>query len=592
MSNGRRKYNDSMSMDDYSDIIVADQSSKFRKSSSGIGNIGYQQQQQHQSRRRGRPNLRLPSSRPYNGNDPSVSTGSTSTRRFTMEEDILRHHPERLGNKHKNHRYTPRLQQQLQQQQQQQHVPRQIPSLESLVQKPKPGNARDPTENNRMHRNTGAIPGKSLSSSSPGRRKQTKARQTPKQKPKRQTKQSPNTKPKTSSNGTPKKKNKLKMLNCFASSSNKHQYNDEEALRQQALIAREQYGRNLAKSNSKDIYSFDHGDNGNSPTAGMSVMTMGSNDIYKDIARSISSRSTTRHSNDRSNMSSGSNSTSTKEILEDLREEENELNSSSASSNEERGGSFINLSISDIEEQLEKRESVPLSAVERKQVETNHHRHHQAEIKKQAHAKPRQPYSIASYHQSQRIQQQQQQQQQYQYHQHHEEMRISATRSIVKGKVTPPRGAVSTSWMTKPSSSKAPRGYSGALDTSYQSGSAMSNTTTSQTTTSVVNLARERRYNNNPRQQKQQTIGPRCHFCGGPHWIYDCPHMDESSSGRRRRRGGPDYCEDDNTSEGVSTTTGESSTMDSTASSIGGCGNSHHQSDLLQCQPCFQDMRL
>ena len=142
--------------------------------------------------------------------------------------------------------------------------------------------------------------------------------------------------------------NKLKMLNCFAGSSNKHRYDDAEALRQQALIARAHYGRTLP--NNPTQHSVNPSDLGNSPT---STNTMRTEDCFFDTS-SASTRLRQRK-----------NYHHTQHILEDLHEEEH---SPSNSSGEDRGGSFINLSISDIEDRLEQREAVPISTVEEKRT--------------------------------------------------------------------------------------------------------------------------------------------------------------------------------------------------------------------------------
>jgi hypothetical protein len=130
-------------------------------------------------------------------------------------------------------------------------------------------------------------------------------------------------------------------------------------------------------------------------------------------------------------------------------------------------------------------------------------------------------------------------------------------------------------------------------------GSAM-NTTSSTTTTSVINLAglKEQMH---PRPPKN--LGPRCHFCGGDHWIYNCPHMDESEEGRRRRAGKEprrksnrrndgeyedDSYADDERSESLNDSL--NTTMDTTVtdSSAVGCGTQSHP---LQCRPCFKMRR-
>eukprot|EP00533_Pseudo-nitzschia_delicatissima_P000109 CAMPEP_0116090390 /NCGR_PEP_ID=MMETSP0327-20121206/6951_1 /TAXON_ID=44447 /ORGANISM="Pseudo-nitzschia delicatissima, Strain B596" /LENGTH=563 /DNA_ID=CAMNT_0003581681 /DNA_START=171 /DNA_END=1862 /DNA_ORIENTATION=- len=547
-----------MSMDAYSDIVIADQSSKFRKNQSSINaSAGYQQ---NQSRRRGRNNLHLPETRQHRGinsANASVSTGSASSRRSTMEDDMMQHW--RKSNNSREYRSP-----------QQKHSPREMPALESLVQKPKPSNERVQTEKNRMHRNTEVILGNGKSHSRANRHKNYKPKQKP-QKPQ---------KPKN--NGM----SKLKKLNCFAS-SNKPRIDDEEARRHQALITRQHYGRVVSKINSKDFHCFDE-DNygeGNSLAAGMSVITVGSKDCYKDTARSISSRTTTRHRNDkpiaarrgRSGITHKSSNSSPKDILEDLQEEEEEL--TSAYSYEERAGSFINLSVSDIEEQIEKRDVMSPSAVERQWSEAQQksiQEQQQIQLQKQREMELRQQRDAQT--QRQKLQ----------------EQRISATTSVVQGVVTPPRGAGSKSLMTKPSS-KEHNGDGSfqepSLNYTIHSESPMNNTSrTSQTTTSVVNLARERQQYEQQQQPgmipkvQQQTIGPRCHFCGGPHWIYNCPHMDESSEGRRKRREG--YVVNDETSADMTTATGTSS--DSTTSSLTFCGKGKVQSNPLQCQVCLR----
>lgn len=559
-----------MSMDAYSDIVIADQSSKFKKTQSSINaSSGYQQNmyQQNQSRRRGRNNLHLPESRQQRGinsANASVSTGSTSTKRSTMEEDMMQHW--RMSNHSREHRSP-----------QQKHSPREVPALESLVQKPKPSNERVQTEKNRMHRNTEVILGNGKPNSRANRHKNYKPQKT--QKPK--------------NNGM----SKLKKLNCFAS-SNKPRVDDEEARRHQALIARQHYGRVVSKINSKDFHCFDE-DNygeGNSLAAGMSVITMGSKDCYKDTARSISSRTTTRHRNDkpiaarrgRSGVTNKSSNSSPRDILEDLQEEEQEL--ASIYSYEERAGSFINLSVSDIEEQLEKRDVHVMSPsnVEREWSETQQK---SIQEQQQMNLQKQREMELKKQREAQKLKQREAQTQRQKLQ---EQQRISATTSVVQGVVTPPRGAGSNSLMTKPSS-KEHKGDGSfqepSLNYTIHSQSPMNNTSrTSQTTTSVVNLARERQEYEQQQQPgkipkvPQQTIGPRCHFCGGPHWIYNCPHMDESSEGRRKRREG--YVVNDETSADMTTTTGTSS--DSTTSSLTFCGNGKVQSNPLQCQVCLR----
>eukprot|EP00531_Pseudo-nitzschia_arenysensis_P018372 CAMPEP_0116140400 /NCGR_PEP_ID=MMETSP0329-20121206/13823_1 /TAXON_ID=697910 /ORGANISM="Pseudo-nitzschia arenysensis, Strain B593" /LENGTH=564 /DNA_ID=CAMNT_0003635503 /DNA_START=172 /DNA_END=1863 /DNA_ORIENTATION=- len=559
----RSKHNDSMSMDDYSDIVIADQSSKFRTSASGIDvRSGYHQKP---SRRRGRNNLHLPQTRQHRGFDPATASVSS---RSTMEEDMVRLYPERFENEYRSP--------------QQKHVPREVPILESLVKKPKPANNTKQlqSEKSRKHKKSEVAPGNGKSASRATRRKTPKAKSPAKP----QTSQKPQ---KSKNSGM----SKLKKLNCFAS-SNKPQCDDQEGRRQQALIARQHYGRVVPKIDSRDFHCLDE-DNygeGNSLAAGMSVITVGSKDCYKDTARSISSRTTARHRNDKPKPIVPRRSRSNaRDILEDLREEEIELNT--AYSNEEQcAGSFINLSVSDIEDQLEKREATPLSTLERRHSEAQHHHQKQAmqaQLQAEAHANAMRNSPIQAQGENQR-----------------QEQRISATTSVVQGVVTPPRGAGSKSLTAKSSSSKPHRrdGESyeePSITYTYHSGSTMNNaSSTSQTTTSVVNLARQQQQQQQQYMQRQsskgskQTIGPRCHFCGGSHWIYNCPHMDESAEGRMKRREGYAY-PDDETSADVTTTTGESSaalntTSDSTTSSSLGpiCGK--NQSHPLQCQPCLR----
>ena len=517
-----RWQHDNMSMDDYSHFSVVDQSAKFQKSASGVRN---------------------------NNPRPSSSARTQTAARSRMDNDgIMRRrqmHP----------------QQKLYQQQQNrpQHRSHHLPqhhasTLESLVQKPKSFNSKQSTA------------------------ERTKAPETtrkPKQGPKQQPRSQPKPKPS-------KTKNKLKLLNCFANShQNKDKYDDPEALRQQALIAREQYSR--------------RNQNALSPTS------MATQDVYFDT-KSIASRSTAKHRNHHQNRSQRRthNHHNAQHILEDLQEEEQY---DSNGSGEDRGGSFINLSISDIEERFERRDAVPLQSGEEQQQQvamqhaqmayesaTTYQNIHQTTIpspqeqnipgknaKEQTNAvqatrpiqtpptqyeqyqqqlhrqlqirtnaldskrptkveqrrrsEPRQPLT------KQEKQQQQQQKQEYYKH------RLSG--NITPVGATTPQKAIP--WIKPQSSPPAARTVNTSFGESEQD--------TSQSTTE---------------HKENIPSGPLCHFCGGPHWVYDCPHMDESTAASRRRRQRYYEYDDDES---------DFSSLESYPS---------RQSNLLQCQPCLK----
>ena len=454
-------------------------------------------------------------------------------------------------------------QQQLYQQQQyrpqKQHRSNHLPqhhasTLESLVQKPKS-----------FHSKPSSMERTKAPESSPATRKPNKG---PKQ-----------TQPKPKSS---KAKNKLKLLNCFANShQNKHnKYDDPEALRQQALIAREQYSRRNRNNH-----------NALSPTS------MATQDVYFDT-KSMASRSTAKHRNHQSRRNH--NHRNAQHILEDLQEEEHY---DSNGSGEDRGGSFINLSISDIEERFERRDAVPLHSGEEQQQVAKHHAekayesatkyetlyqnaipspqeqnipgknameqtnsirptpptqapptqyqqyqqqlHRQLQIQPQRipgtnalDFKPSEPPKVEQRHRPEPRQpltkekKQQQQQQKQEYYKH----RLSG--NITPVGTTTPQKAIP--WI-KPQSSP-PTARESEHDTSQS------------TTEHKENIP----------------SGSLCHFCGGPHWIYSCPHMDESTAASRRRR--QRYYEYDDEES-------DFSSLESYTS---------RQSNLLQCQPCLK----
>ncbi len=530
--NDRRWQNDSMSMDDYSDIAIIDQSPKFQKSHNGLDKQSY---------------LRT----------------SPATRSSTQQNTLRRPRQNHHQNHHQQHQH--------QHQQHQQHRPHHLPqkhssTLESLVQKPKSFHSTTSTEKIKRPESHATKHSSKTTKTTP------------------QTKKS--------------KMNKLKMLNCFAGSSNKHRHDDPEALRQQALIARAHYGRTVPNIPTKDVRSFNQPDMGNSPT---STTTMRTEDCFFDAGRSIAS--TRRRTRQRKTYHHD-----TQHILEDLHEEEQ---SPSNSSGEDRGGSFINLSISDIEDRLGQREAVPFSTVEEKRAKGN-----QQQVAMQEHQQAQKAYGSTTIYQTMPIpsppkqpakripgrnampqnrpnqstpptqptllqqyhEQQQQEQHQFtqQHHipgqnafepkipvqtppnmeQHRPEQRPTLTKeqqhyqqlqkqkyykqriSQAGGVKTPRKGAGPAPWIKPISSVPVADDQSKTLK----------------------NLATDRQ-------------GPRCHFCGGSHWIYNCPHMDESSAASRRRR--HQYYEYDDEDSDYSSSR-DSSTVYS------------RQSDPLQCQPCLK----
>ncbi|VEU36414.1 unnamed protein product [Pseudo-nitzschia multistriata] len=68
--------------------------------------------------------------------------------------------------------------------------------------------------------------------------------------------------------------------------------------------------------------------------------------------------------------------------------------------------------------------------------------------------------------------------------------------------------------------------YSTAYDKSVLTGNSGTNSVSSNTTTSLVNVAEMVARRRQLRKEAEGVqIVPRCHFCGGGHWIYNCPHM-------------------------------------------------------------------
>jgi hypothetical protein len=548
-SSRRKKHNnDSMSMDYFSEIGIADKPSKFRTKDSGSA-VVRQSQNQKPSRRRGRNQFRAATRQP----DPSVSssTGSTSTPRSSMEDDLMRLRPERFGNHP--------------QQQQQQKHPREVPTLEYLFLQPKPANAnaKVQTEHIRKHRNTEVVLGNTPSSGC-------EKKSVPKH----------NRKPRSSP------MSKLKMFNCFGGSSGKPRIgdNDDEARRQLAAIE-EYYGEIIVPKDSHEYNCYDEDNYGeaNSLAASMSVVTMGSKDCNNKNCNNDSSQSP-------NNNISRSSSSSPKEILEELQEEEESLNSGY----ERR--SFIKLSVSEIEEKFEKRDIItPLEKKKESPKFDNNINSSRRQPQNRMQTRKIRPQQNKNRNPSQQQQSDQQQQQLLQ-------QRISATTSVIQGVVTPPRGAVSTSWMKR---QQVPRGYNNDEPSiayhSVATGSTAAATTSSQTTTSVVNLASEKQKQTANLLPAKMKIGPRCHFCGGGHWIYNCPHMAESSEGRERRAGGHNNRHGDNNNNedddyyaadvSGSVTTGlndsftTTDTTSTTSSSVACGGNQSHP---FQCQVCFR----
>jgi len=82
-----------------------------------------------------------------------------------------------------------------------------------------------------------------------------------------------------------------------------------------------------------------------------------------------------------------------------------------------------------------------------------------------------------------------------------------------------------------------------SIDYYYHSANTSTETdTTNSTMTQVVNLAHERKRDNNNNNNDftkplpvKVPLRPRCHFCGGDHWIYDCPVLQEEKRNADRR---------------------------------------------------------
>ena len=108
---------------------------------------------------------------------------------------------------------------------------------------------------------------------------------------------------------------------------------------------------------------------------------------------------------------------------------------------------------------------------------------------------------------------------------------------------------------------------------------------------------RQRRSGLAPKRPPQdQSITPRCHFCGGPHWIYNCPHMDESSEGREKRRRQSrhrtltktrHYPDDESQESGSSIDDSRNTSGYTTLTGATSDGGVCAQSNPFQCQICF-----
>ena len=98
------------------------------------------------------------------------------------------------------------------------------------------------------------------------------------------------------------------------------------------------------------------------------------------------------------------------------------------------------------------------------------------------------------------------------------------------------------------------------------------------------------------RPPQDQSITSRCHFCGGPHWIYNCPHMDESSEGREKRRRqsrhrtltrNRHYPDDESQESGSSIDDSRNTSGYTTLTGATSDGGVCAQSNPFQCQICF-----
>jgi hypothetical protein len=585
--------NDSMSsMDQISELGIADKSSKFRRAAaaaqqrvdSHVGSNAVVRQNKSQTsqnnqtpfRRRARNQFRADVATRQDQNPSAVSistsssTRSCSTPRSSMEDDLVRLHPERFGNNNPTHQIqhhqqrqrqkATQHQRQKQQKHKQKHRP-EVPTLESLLlhqpeQPPANANAKVQTEHIRKHRNTEVVLGNtyhtSPSTSSSGRKK--KQSVLPIKKYHRKPRSSP-------------MKSKLKMLNCFTGSSSssgkpKIGDNDDDEARRQLAAIEEYYGEIIVpKGDEYNCYDEDNYGEANSLAASMSVVTMGSNE-----------QSPNNNSNNNNNGIRRNHSNSPKEILKELQDDEESLNSG-----------------------YERRETS-----ENRDVITPLKEKKKDQSPKQSKnpSRQQQPYN------QQKLQQQ----------------RISVTTSVIQGVVTPPRGAVSTSWMKGRQQVVSKRGlYNNCNDEqssiAYHSVATGSTTAagaaSSQTTTSVVNLASEQQQQKQLQQHaKTMKIGPRCHLCGGGHWIYNCPHMNDSSEGRNQHRAGArssssnyrnredenDDNDDDYYAADVSGSVTRGGLNDSftttdtttTESSSIACGGGNNQSNPFQCRVCFR----
>lgn len=498
--------------------------------------------------------------------DATSITGSTSSSKRSMEEDMVRLHPERFGSNR----------QQQQQQRQDPNESQDLPAFESLFLQPRPPNGKIQVENNRMHRNTEVVLSNPPPESDGRRRKSVFGKS---HKDKKQAKPLDKTKSKPSSPGP---KNRLKMLNCFSSSGKPRDDEYEDEHRQQAAI-QAYYQSHVSKGNiqEQDFDCCDEDDygEGNSLAASlsmsMSVATEGSASIYTANPRKQSSPK--KHNNNNMSPVNRSHTNIAKDILNDLEEEDDD----------DLDSLYRRRSFLDMEEEFEKRDSIPREEEMGPLSDTNGIRR-----QPQKQSPPPKPQSPP----------QTQYQQQYQK-QKQTQKRISPTTSVVQGKVTPPRGPVSTSWMKHKSKMAQSSGDGQSVSFLSVGTGSTATTTTSRTTTSVVNLGQAQQQRHQIAASKAAAnplnrIGPRCHFCGEAHWIYDCPHMDESALGRDQRRFGTPgsksgrgyeseisgLADDSFTTEGLNTTL---DSTDTGRSSVGRgfCGT---QLNPLHCQVCFR----